>query len=483
MLWACVLLPSLALDTALRGRAPSDRPFALVTGSAQQRRLIAVDAHARAAGLAPGQRLAEAEAVCQNLLTAEYDPDCTRASLALIAAWAYRYSSEVLVDPPRAVILEVERSFGLFGAWPAIEARLRGELAQLGFRHRIALAPTPRAARVLARVRDGMAVIPFPLHESQKHRHSGAIAGFIGDGTRNPASHALTPRAGFRVLPADSAGSPGMTTTLGKMRHCRTGNGITSTGDLSQALAPIPIARAGLPAEAAATLAGMGIRTLGAVLALPRAALQRRFGKALVEAIELLLGSRPDTLAAYRPPDRFDARIEFGFEVKHHQGLLFPLRRMLGDLAAYLAARDGGVQRFTIRFVHTDAAPTDLAIGLLAPEREASALFEVAKLRLEQTTLPAPVLELEIHADALPPFVPEGADLLDTRAANALPWPQLVDRLRARLGGDAVYDLRADPDPRPERAWAHSGDSTPDESIALPTRPTWLLPRPIPLRG
>ncbi|MGH8156359.1 MAG: Y-family DNA polymerase, partial [Rhodanobacteraceae bacterium] len=237
MLWACILLPSLALDTALRGRESSDRPFALVTGSAQQRRLIAVDAHARAAGLAPGQRLAEAEAVCRNLLTAEYDPDCTRASLALIAAWAYRYSSEVLVDPPRAVILEVERSFGLFGAWSAIEARLRGELDALGFRHRIALAPTPRAARVLARTRDGTTV--------------------------------------------------------------------ASRDDLPRALAPIPIARAGLPAEAAATLAGMGIRTLGAVLALPRAALQRRFGKALVEAIELLLGSRPDTLAAYRPPDRF----------------------------------------------------------------------------------------------------------------------------------------------------------------------------------
>ncbi|MGH8151922.1 MAG: Y-family DNA polymerase [Rhodanobacteraceae bacterium] len=415
MLWACVLLPSLALDTALRGRAPSDRPFALITGSTQQRRLVAVDAHARAAGLAPGQRLAEAEAVCRNLLTADYDPDRARASLSLIAAWTYRYSSEVLIDPPRAVILEVERSFGLFGAWPAIEARLRGGLDALGFRHRIALAPTPRAARVLARVRDGAAVAPCD--------------------------------------------------------------------DLPRALAPIPIARAGLPAEAAATLADMGIRTLGAVLALPRAALQRRFGKTLVEAIELLLGSRPDTLAAYRPPDRFDARIEFGFEVKHHQGLLFPLRRMLGDLAAYLAARDGGVQRFTIRFVHADAAPTDLAIGLLAPEREASALFEVTKLRLEQTRLPAPVLELEIHADALPPFVPEGADLLDTRAANALPWPQLVDRLRARLGEGAVYGLRADPDPRPERAWAHSGDSTPDESIALPTRPTWLLPRPIPLRG
>lgn len=415
MLWACVLLPSLALDTALRGREPFGQPFALVTGSAQQRRLIAVDVHARAAGLAPGQRLAEAEAVCRELETTEYDPSRTRASLALIAAWAYRYSSEVRIDPPRAVILEVERSFKLFGPWPAIEARLRAELAALGFRHRIALAPTPRAARIVASAQDGAA--------------------------------------------------------------------IASSDELSRALARIPVVRAGLAPEAAATLAGMGIRTLGAVFALPRAALQRRFGNALIEALELLLGTRPDALAAYRPPDRFDVRIEFGFEVKHHQGLLFPLRRMLGDLAAYLAARDGGVQRFTLRFVHADAASTELAIGLLTPERDAAALFEVAKLRLEQVTLPAPVLELGIHADALPPFVPEGADLLDARTANALPWPQLTERLRARLGEDAVYGLRADSDPRPERAWVRNGDRGKAESPSLPGRPTWLLSRPIPLRG
>lgn len=415
MLWACVLLPSLALDAALRNREPPDRPFALVTGTAQQRRLVAVDARARAVGLAPGQRLAEAEAVCRNLQTVEYDPHYMQESLALTAAWAYRYSSEVRIDPPRAVVLEVERSFGLFGPWPRIETRLRGDLAALGFRHRIALAPTPRAARILANMQDGAAV--------------------------------------------------------------------ASPEDLPQVLGSIPVVRAGLPPDAAAALAGMGMRTLGSLFALPRAALQRRFGSELVEAIDLLLGRRPDALAAYRPPDRFDARIDFGCEVRHHQGLLFPLRRMLGDLAAHLAARDGGVQRFVIRFDHADAPPTDIPIGLLAPEREAAALFEVAKLRLEQTTLPAPVLELGVHADALPPFVPESADLLDARAANALPWPQLVERLRARLGGDAVYGLRVDPDPRPECAWVRDGDSGKIESPSLPKRPTWLLPHPIPLRG
>lgn len=421
MLWAALSLPSLALDAALRQREPPRQPFALVAGPAQQRRLVAVDARARAAGLAPGQRLAEAQAVCGTLLTADHDPARTRAALRLIAAWAYRWSSQVLLDPPRTIELEVGRSLGLFGPWPKLEAGLRAGLARLGFRHRIALAPNPRAAQVLARWRDGACV--------------------------------------------------------------------TAVDDLPHALADLPVVRAGLLDGTAAALAGMGITRLGELLPLPRAALQRRFGAALVDALDALLGRRPCALAAYRPPDRFDARTEFGCEVRRVEGLLFPLRRMLADLAAHLAARDGGVQRFVIRCVHAGTAPTEVPVGLLAPERAAAALFEVAKLRLDRLRLPAPVLELEVHADALPPFTPEATDLLDARAASALPWPQLVERLRARLGDTAVHALAADPDPRPERASLRR-DAAPtspqpcNEAARNPnSRPAWLLQRPIPLRG
>lgn len=415
MLWACVLLPSLALDAALRGQPAPAQPFTLVTGPAQQRRLVAVDPRARAAGLLPGQGFTEAAAICRDLVASEYDPRCTHASLRLVAAWAYRYSSQVLLDPPRAVCLEIGKSLGLFGPWPGLERRLREDLAQLGFAHRIALAPNPRAAKVLAGVADGAMV--------------------------------------------------------------------ESVAALPKALADIPIARAGLPRDAIDALNGMGIARLGALLALPRAALQRRFGKVLVEALAVLLGERPAALAAYQPADAFHARIDLGCEIRHHQALLFPLRRLLGDLAAVLAARDGGVQRFTLRFDHADRTATTLAVGLLAPERAADALFEVAKLRLEQCRLPQPVLELSLHADALPPFVPEARDLLDARAANTLPWPQLVERLRARLGDDAVHELRADPDPRPERASVRDAEDDATTSASLPARPAWLLHRPIPLRG
>jgi protein ImuB len=384
MLWACVLLPSLALDGALRNRPPLTQPFALVHGPAQQRTLVAVNHLARAAGLRPGQRLAEAEASCGNLVTAEHVPRRLAADLGLIAAWAYRYSSEVALDPPRAVVLEIGKSLGLFGPWSKLEARLREELAEFGFCHRIALAPTPHAAKVLARAHDGAC--------------------------------------------------------------------IADPGALPQALARIPVARAGLPGDAAEALSGMGLHTLGQLFDLPRAALQRRFGGGLLESLDVLSGRVPHTLARYRPPPRFDARIELPAEVGNTQSLMFPLRRLLGDLAAFVAARDGGVQRFVIRFGHLDAAPTDITLGLLAPERDAAALFEVARLRLEQIRLAQPVLELGVHADALPPLAPAGRDLFDARPAHALPWEALRERLRARLGADAVHRIAVDPDPRPERA-------------------------------
>lgn len=417
MLWACVLLPSLALDGALRSRPRLTQPFALIHGPAQQRTLIAVNDLARAARLHPGQRLAEAEAVCRSLLSEEHVPRRLESDLGLIAAWAYRYSSEVALDPPHAVVLEIGKSLGLFGPWAKFEARLRKELAGLGFCHRIALAPTPRAAKVLARTHDGAC--------------------------------------------------------------------ITDPGGLQQALAHIPIVRADLPPDAGQALPGMGIRTLGQLFGLPRAALQRRFGESLVNSIDVLLGRVPQTLVRYQPPPRFDTHIELPAEVSQTQGLLFPLRRMLADLAAFVVARDGGVQRFVVRFGHADAAPTDLTIGLLAPERDAAALLEVTKLRLEQVRLAQPVLELGVHADALPSLVPPGRDLFDARPAHALPWETLRERLRARLGEDAVHGIVTDPDPRPERASMRVGadESPANEPTRLPARPTWLMARPIPLRG
>jgi protein ImuB len=175
--------------------------------------------------------------------------------------------------------------------------------------------------------------------------------------------------------------------------------------------------------------------------------------------------------------------VELGHEVESHMALLFPLRRLLGDLCTYLSIRDGGVQRFVLRLEH-EQGHTGIEVGLLAAERDPLRLFEVTRSRLERVAIARPVVALRLLARELPPFVPAARDLFETRSQQQLPWPQLRERLRARLGDDAVYRVTPASDPRPERAWRRvQGDAVRiEDAPPRPPRPAWLLQRPIPLR-
>ena len=206
----------------------------------------------------------------------------------------------------------------------------------------------------------------------------------------------------------------------------------------------------------------------------------RRPSAEVLQQLDALRGLPTAPLRYYQPPDRFDARIEFEYEIESSQALLFPLRRLLLDLAAFLCSRDGGVQRFDLHFEHDLLPASVLTIGLLAPERDPALLFEIARNRMEAFALPAGSRALRLQAEQLPPFVPAARDLFDTRPAQAMPWNQLRERLRARLGDDAVQPLAVQADHRPERA---SGTQPPAKPPSYwPLRPGWLLDTPQPLR-
>jgi protein ImuB len=63
-----------------------------------------------------------------------------------------------------------------------------------------------------------------------------------------------------------------------------------------------------------------------------------------------------------------------------------------------------------------------------------------------------------------------------------VPWTQLRERLRARLGDGSVQEVVLHADHRPERATRPAGRA-PKQVPALPRRPAWLLPQPVPLHG
>jgi len=257
------------------------------------------------------------------------------------------------------------------------------------------------------------------------------------------------------------------------------GLAITEADTLRQALGRLPEQHLGFSREAATAFARMGLRDLARILALPRDSLSRRFPAEVLLQLDRLLGIRPLALDFHRPPDVFEQRIELNFEVESHQALLFPLRRLTSDLAAFLAGRDSGVQRFILHLEHRAMADSQVPVGLLSAERDASMLFELTRSRLEQVQLPAPVLAVRLVARELPRFAPAHGQLFEERPQQSLPWERLRERLRARLGDDAVHGLGARADHRPECAWSTGSSVPPPRSGA---RPGWLLAEPQPLR-
>lgn len=255
---------------------------------------------------------------------------------------------------------------------------------------------------------------------------------------------------------------------------------------LLNALGQLPVERAGLSPDVARSLSRMGLRKLRQVFALPRDAINRRFPRDVLQHLDRLRGEEAP-LTWYQPPDVFEGRIEFEHEVESSQALLFPLRRLTADLAAFLAGRDGGVQRFTVVLEHdritgNGTAHSEVEVGLLAAERAPAMLFELARGRIEQAQVPAPVRGMQLIARELPPFVPAERDLFDPRPQQAVPWTQLRERLRARLGDAAVESIGWLPEHRPERVV--TGEQPLPRTATVPAllRPGWLLPQPMPLR-
>ncbi|HWI36004.1 MAG TPA: hypothetical protein VNU64_06085, partial [Burkholderiales bacterium] len=68
-----------------------------------------------------------------------------------IAAWACQFTPKVALEPPDALLVEVEGSLRYFGGEPALLAALEAGLSEMGVQAVFATAPTPRAALWRAR--------------------------------------------------------------------------------------------------------------------------------------------------------------------------------------------------------------------------------------------------------------------------------------------------------------------------------------------
>ena len=416
-------------------------------------RLAALNAHARAAGLRPHMRLADARTLVPDLVTTGVEPEADRRLLEAIANWCDRYTPWVALDPLGAAIAEPDAKgrleacsaggFGgdagllldvtgcahLFGKDEAGERALLADLverlARHGFTCRAAMADTAGAAWALARYAERQADLFCPRHGQR------------------------------------------------------------------EALAALPVDGLRLATPILETFLKLGLRRIGDLYPLPRAPLTRRFGDPPLVRLDQALGRIDEPIEPRRVPPAFRTRLAFAEPIGRAEDIAAATSRLLAALCKQLEQAGVGARKLEIALYRVDGSVDRTGIGTSRPNRDNPRLMKLFEEKLGELD-PGFGVELMILAA---PEVEEWTGtqdcLPDTNIAgisfgNEGSTIDLADRLALRLGAENVVRLVPRDSHLPERVQATvpvSARAAPDGAWARlasmkGARPTRLLQRP-----
>lgn len=418
-----------------------DKPFILTATVKNVRQVTAANEAALSQGISPGMTLTHARALIPDIGTADADADADRLGLEKLADWCGRYSPLSGVGH-RGDLWGDSRFSGDDGLWIDVTGCAHlfgGEVALLDD---------------LGRRLDRFGI-----------RHRLALAETMG--------------AAWAIARFGEASS------------------IIPPGRLSQALAERPVAGLRLRPETVTLLRRLGLKRIGQLEQLPRAALGKRFSsKDQYEAVLLRLdqafGRRDEPLTPRRPPPLYRAEQGFLEPILELPGLAQGLSLLTADLCRMLARRDDGAERLALLAYRVDGDVKVLRVGASRATQDRRHLEGLFAEKLETIDPGFGIEKLALHAERTAPLdVRQGAfagGSTETSGRDAR-LAQLIDRLANRLGADAVTVSVPVQSHLPERAEHHvSAMEAPSHSpdyvkAAEPFhhRPSSLLLRPEPI--
>jgi protein ImuB len=222
-------------------------------------------------------------------------------------------------------------------------------------------------------------------------------------------------------------------------------------------------------------LVATGVRSVADLARLPRDGFARRFGPALLEELDEAFGRRAQPRRRTVAPERFDERLELPADCDSSATLMPACDHLLERLRAFLQARSAGLGGLAVELGHRGGPPTRLAIGLARPSADVGHLRLLLGERLDRTPLPAPIVTLRLRSSVVAPVELQEPGLFARLGRDGGPGAaaRLLERLRARLGHDAVFGIDCVSEHRPEAAWRVAEPVLPDAE-----RPNRAWPRP-----
>ena len=422
---ASIWLPHLAVERWAKSSGyPPDAPVVLTVEGTHGPVIHAVTKNAAERGARTGARLTDARALDPALVAVPADPEGDAALVRRLARWATRWSPLVEVDGD-GLRLDVTGVAHLFGGEDALMRDVERRFAGIGFNARIAIAPTAAAAWALARFS------PSP------HAGEGGSSRRLRKGEGAARSvYAPSPQ------PLSRKGERG----------------------LLEQLASLHVSALRLDADTVRTLERLGLKTIGALLGVPRLALARRFRGAedVIDALDRALARKAEPLTAVpaEPPPRALVRLEE--PATHPEAAGQALERLITDLVRQLQERHLGARRLSLTGYRVDGSTAVASVTTTIPSREPKHL---ARLLADK----AAALDPEFGFDAFA-LTAEWTEDLGAAQESLVEEPsgtselaRLVDRLTVKLGPKHVRRPRAFESHLPEYAsgWIAALKSSP----------------------
>jgi protein ImuB len=252
--------------------------------------------------------------------------------------------------------------------------------------------------------------------------------------------------------------------------------------ELEPKLSPLPVSALRLEPDTVRTLERLGLKTIGALAALPRLSLARRFRGAenVVDALDRALGRKAEPLTAARdaPPPRAGLRLEE--PATQTQAASHALERLIPELVDELEKRRLGARSLSLHAFRVDGSVATASVATSIPSRDPEHL---ARLLGDKAVKLDPGFGFDAFALEACLAEPLGAaqDSLVEAPSPSGDIARLVDRLSVKLGPGAVRRPRPRESHVPERAIMWRSALEKADRIALPPtppRPQRLLDRP-----
>lgn len=150
----------------------------------------------------------------------------------------------------------------------------------------------------------------------------------------------------------------------------------------------LPVEALRIDGTAVKTLRRLGLKTVGSLLAIPRAALARRFrgesiGENVLMRLDEMMGQREEPLNPLNPPTSFMAHRALMEPVIHAEGLEAVLAGLVNLLCRDLERQGKGALRLILKLFRADGSRANLPAGFSVPTHDPGHMLRVLKPKLE----------------------------------------------------------------------------------------------------